>query len=33
MIDPDKRPSAKDILNDPWLAETSPPKIIRSHSN
>jgi serine/threonine protein kinase len=33
MIDPSKRPSAKDILNDPWLVGNSPQKIIRSLSN
>ena len=33
MIDANKRPTAKEILSDPWLDESSLSKVTRSHSS
>lgn len=33
MIDASKRPTAREILNDPWLVDTQAPKVSRSISN
>ena len=33
IIDAAQRPTAKEVLNDPWLVDAPIPKPMRSHSN